>query len=220
MMGSAWRGYGHPERATADDSADSVLDRFMPIYEIVERHKVRVRAPAEVTLAAAREQDLQHSPIVRAIFTTRELAVGAAHQRRVPTPLLTELLALGWGVLEDIPGREIVIGAATRPWEVEVVFRSLPAERFAAFSEPEFVKIVVSLRADPLDDGTSIFRTETRAIATDAVAREKFRRYWSFVSPGVSLIRWMSLRPLKADAERRAREGASVTTTIRRSRAG
>jgi hypothetical protein len=35
----------------------------------------------------------------------------------------------------------------------------------------------------------SIFRTETRAVATDAVARAKFRRYWSFLSPGISLIR-------------------------------
>jgi hypothetical protein len=38
------------------------------------------------------------------------------------------------------------------------------------------------------------------------VARERFRWYWSFFSPGMILIRWVSLRPLKAEAERRARE--------------
>jgi hypothetical protein len=108
----------------------------------------------------------------------------------------------------------------TRPWEAEVVFHSLPPEQFASFSEPEFVKITVSLRADPLGDGASIFRTETRAIATDAVARGKFRRYWSFVSPGVSLIRWMSLRPLKADAELRARQSSRSGTSVLQSRAG
>ena len=119
---------------------------------------------------------------------------------------MAQLLTLGWGVLEDVPGREVVVGAVTRPWEAEVVFQSLRPEQFASFSDPDYVKIVVSLRADPLSGGASVFRTETRAIATDAQARAKFRRYWSFVSPGVSLIRWMSLRPLKADAERRARE--------------
>ena len=95
-----------------------------------------------------------------------------------------------------------------------MVFRSLPPEQFASFSDPDYVKIVVSLRADPLSAGASVFRTETRAIATDAQARAKFRRYWSFVSPGVSLIRWMSLRPLKADAERRARESTRVEAGV------
>ena len=50
-----------------------------------------------------------------------------------------------------------------------------------------------------------MFRTETRAVATDDFARLTFRRYWAFVSPGVALIRRASLGPLKADAERRAR---------------
>jgi len=51
--------------------------------------------------------------------------------------------------------------------------------------------------------GESIFRSETRAIATDADARAKFRRYWALVSPGVLLIRRAMLAPIKAEAERR-----------------
>jgi hypothetical protein len=43
-------------------------------------------------------------------------------------------------------------------------------------------------------------------VATDAVARLRFRRYWSFVSPGIVLIRYATLGPLRAEAERRARE--------------
>jgi len=42
-------------------------------------------------------------------------------------------------------------------------------------------------------------------MTTDPAARAKFRRYWSFLSPGIIVIRWVSLRPLKAEAERRAR---------------
>ena len=72
------------------------------------------------------------------------------------------------------------------------------------------MKIAWTLRADPLGANESVFRTETRAIATDAAARAKFRRYWSFLSPGIALIRLMSLRPVKSEAERRARmAGAS-----------
>ena len=67
--------------------------------------------------------------------------------------------------------------------------------------------IAWSLRADPVDEQTSIFRTETRAVATDAAARARFRRYWAFASPGIGLIRLLSLKPLKRDAERRAQRG-------------
>jgi hypothetical protein len=86
-----------------------------------------------------------------------------------------------------------------------VVFRPLPPNEFVAFDEPDYVKIVWTLHADPIGADASIFRTETRAVATNAAARARFRRYWSFLSPGIILIRWASLRPLKAAAERRAR---------------
>jgi hypothetical protein len=60
-------------------------------------------------------------------------------------------------------------------------------------------------RPDPLGPAESTFRTETRAVATDSGARARFRRYWSILSPGIILIRWLSLGPLKVEAERRAR---------------
>ena len=56
--GLRWLRYGHPARPSDPGDADPILDRFMPAYEVVERHQVRVAADAEVTLAAAREQDL------------------------------------------------------------------------------------------------------------------------------------------------------------------
>jgi hypothetical protein len=115
------------------------------------------------------------------------------------------MLALGWGILAEVPGRELIMGAVTKPWEPNPRFRALAPERFAAFDEPDYVKIVWSLRADAVGAQESIFRTETRAVATDDLARLTFRRYWAFVSPGVALIRRLSLGPLKADAERRAR---------------
>jgi hypothetical protein len=206
FAGITWLRYGEPTDA-APDEQDALLDRFMPRYEIVERHRIEVEAPAGVTLAVAKEQDLFRSGLVRAIVTTRRVILGGADDEAVrPRGLLSEMLSLGWGVLADEPGREVVVGAVTRPWEANVVFRPLQPEQFAAFEEAGFVKIVWTLRADPVDGASSIFRTETRAIATDPEAREKFRRYWSLVSPGVILIRRLSLAPLKREAERRARE--------------
>ena len=202
-----WWRYGAPRPARPDER-DELLDRFMPSYEVVERHHVRIDAPAATTLAAAREMDMAQSWIARAIFRSREIILRAPPDRRKrPQGLLAEVLALGWGVLAEEPGREIVVGAVTKPWEADVVFRALPPDEFAAFCEPDYVKIIWNLRADPIGGSASVFRTETRVLTTDAAARRRFRRYWAFFSPGISLIRALSLTPLKREAERRARLG-------------
>lgn len=199
---STWLRYGRVPGATREE-ADALLDQFMPVYDIVERHHVRVEAPADVTFTAARELDFSKSAVVRAIFKARELAMGTdPDEARRPRGLVPMTMSLGWSVLAEIPGREIVLGAVTRPWHANVVFRSIPTQEFTAFNEPDYVKIVWNLRAEPVGDGASICRTETRAIATDQSARRKFRRYWSLASPGIVLIRLFGLRLMKADAER------------------
>ena len=206
-VGLTWIRYGRAARP-ADDEEDSILDGFMPSYDVVERQHIHVGAPAAVTLAAAREMDLSQSRIVRAIFRGRELILGAAGgDRPRPKGLLADVQSLGWVVLAEVRDREIVVGAVTKPWEPNVTFRGIPPDQFARFSEPGYVKIAWTLRADPDGETASIFRTETRVIATDATARAKFRWYWSFLSPGIILIRLMSLCPVKAEAERRAQPG-------------
>jgi hypothetical protein len=181
---------------------------------VVERHHVRVGAPAAIALDVAETMDLFHLPLVRAIFKGRELIVGATPDERPrPRGLLAEVRSLGWGVLAESPGREIVVGAVTKPWEPNVTFRSLSPDEFAAFAEPDYVKIAWMLRADPISERESIFRTETRVLATSPSARARFRTYWAFLSPGIILIRWLSRAPLKAEAERRARRSAQPPST-------
>jgi hypothetical protein len=205
-FGVAWYRYGDAAGPNADEQ-DPLLDGFMPAYDIAERHQVRVAAPAAVTLDVAREVDLQASPVVRTIIRAREVILGATPDERLrPRGLLAEVQSLGWGVLAEVPGREVVVGAVTKPWEANVTFRALPPDQFATFNEPGYVKIAWTIRADPLNATESVFRTETRAVATDTSARSRFRRYWSFLSPGIIVIRWAVLGPVKKEAERRARQ--------------
>jgi len=202
--------YGVAE--ATDDEQDQRLDEFMPRYDIVERHHIQVRAPAEITLAAASELDLMDSPIARAIFKGRELILGSEPDTVArPRGILAFTKSIGWGVLAEVPDRQIVMGAVTQPWEANVVFRPLPPAEFAAFDDPGFVKIAWTLRADPVSATESVFRTQTRAVATDATARRKFRRYWALLSPGIIVIRWATLEPVKAEAERRARRAVLLT---------
>src|SRR5689334_19659145 len=76
VAGTAWWRYGSVPPPRGDDE-DELLDRFMPAYDVVERHHVHVGAPAAITMSAAKEQDLFDSPVVRAIFETRALVLGA-----------------------------------------------------------------------------------------------------------------------------------------------
>ena len=213
-VATTWWRYGRVNARVSGDERDGLLDQFMPTYDIVERHHVRVDAPAEATFAAATEMYLDQSSLVRGIFKAREWIMNSHSRPEIEVrPFLAQMRAIGWGALAEIPGREIVMGAVTRPWMADVVFRALPPGAFASFHEPDYVKIVWTLRADPLGTTESMFRTETRVATTDPAARAKFRRYWAFASPGIILIRWASLRPLKAEAERRIRVAGGATIT-------
>lgn len=213
LAGLTWRRYGRPSPPD-EDEYDELLEQFMPTYDIVERHHVAVTAPCTVTLDAARTMDLFGNVVVRTIVAARARLLGAVPEERPDNrELEAAARAMGWGVLADVPGREIVFGAVTRPWEANVVFHALAPDAFTAFADPDYVKIVWTLRADPVGPGRSIFRTETRAVATDARARARFRRYWTMLSPGIIVIRRAALRPLKREAERRAavqRRGPAV----------
>jgi hypothetical protein len=201
-------GKGIAPEGRFDDSR--LLDRFIPAPEVTEHHQVRIAAPPDVVMTTARSLELLNQPLVRAVIKLRELAMGAEKDvRRHPAALLPQMESIGWVVLAERAGREIVLGAVTKPWQSDVAFRSIPSAAFAEFREPGYVKIAWTLRADPIGANETMFHTETRVATTDHAARKLFRRYWSFVAPGVAIIRLAMLRPLKKAAEHRAGRAAA-----------
>jgi hypothetical protein len=200
-----WVRYDHtrPERHPHDE----LLDRFISNPEVDEYHQLTVDAPAAITFAAAKGMDLQASPIVRAIFWLRAVPAmlrGRPFHRQGRRGLLEETLALGFGVLAEIPDRELVVGTYTQPWHQQVTFHPLPPEQFAVFDQPGYVKIVYTLAAEPLGPDRSRFVTRTRVVTTDPESRRRFRRYWAPMSAGIILIRYLSLPMVKREAERQA----------------
>lgn len=200
--------YGQEMTAVNDDSL--LLDRFIPAPEVVEHHRVRIAAPADIVISTARSIELLNSRMIRTIFKLRELALGGQpDDRRHPAGLLPQMQSIGWVVLAERAGREIVLGAVTQPWQANPVFRPVPSGEFTAFREPGYVKIAWTLRADPIGENESTFHTETRVATTDDETRKRFQTYWSFVAPGVELIRLAMLRPLKKAAEKAAARAAA-----------
>jgi hypothetical protein len=201
-----WYRYGRSRR---EGPSDPLLDRFMPSYEVAEWHETVVHAPASITYAAAKALDLRQSPLIRAIFAGRELFMRSKPATRPKSgSFLTEVLELGWGILVEEPGHELVMGAVTQPWKANVKFRSLPPETFAEYQEPGYAKIVWTLAVEPRGPESSVFRTETRVATTDPGSRARFRRYWSVFSPGILLIRRETLRLVKHEAERQSGQNA------------
>jgi hypothetical protein len=154
-----------------------LLDRFIPDAAVQGRHETVVRAPAPLVLETARMFDLRSMLLVRAIFWLRAKILGAkAAATDWSSGFVQELLGMGWGILAEKRNRWFVAGAVCRPWLADVIFTPIPLSHFAAYSEPDQVKIIWTLEVEPLGEARSRFATETRAVATDAQAQAKFRR--------------------------------------------
>ena len=182
----------------------SVIDKYMPEYHTRDFHELRVEAEAEAAYDVLRSLDLERSWLVRAIFAIRALPariMGVARPRQAYGTFLEQALDLGWVILEEVPGQELVAAAVTQPWAANVEFRGLPPEEFMRFAEPGFTKIVWALAARRATGGESILSMETRVLATDPASRRKFRRYWFVVSPGV--ISWVALRAARRELRRK-----------------
>ena len=199
-----------PKAVTAA-GASRLIERFMPHADITECHEVLVRAPAALVFDVARNLDMQSIPLVRAIFWLRAKLLRATEPPARRRGLVAETTALGWAILAERPGREVVVGSATQPWKGDVVFRPVEPDRFVAFAEPEMVKIVWTLEAEPLGPALTRFRTETRVLATDEAARTQFRRYWRWAGWGVVLIRKLLLWALRGEAKRESLHHSSAS---------
>ena len=122
-------------------------------------------------------------PAVRAIFKGRELLLGSTPADTPPARgMLAAVQELGWVVLADDPGHEVVVGAVTKPWEPNPTFRSVPPDEFRDFAEPGYVKIAWTLRADPTAVSRPSSAPRPGHSHYDASARARFRAYWALLS--------------------------------------
>lgn len=184
--------------------AVTLLDRFLPEFDVREYHEIRVRADPERAYEAVHSADLASSWSVRGLFALRGmltpwllLQVRSARLRfGVP-----ELLKFGFVLLGEDPPNEVVLGLAGRFWRPGGGLISVAADEFTGFDEPGFAKAVWNFRVGPDATGT-IVSTETRVRCTDDASRRHFRRYWRLVGPFSGYIRTQMLRDIKREAER------------------
>jgi len=201
----AWRMVARRRREPSPAST------FIPHADARDDHVVDIHAPSGLVFEVAKHMDLQGDPLVAALIRIRGAVMHDHPRGRTRRGLVAETLALGWGVLSYTAGRRLVMGAVARPWARDVTFSAVDPGEFARFAEPDLVKIVWTLEAEPLGPALTRFRSETRVEATDAEARRTFRWYWLAFGIGIRLIRWRLLRSLRREAERRNLAEAGVS---------
>jgi hypothetical protein len=119
---------------------------------------------------------------------------------------LDDMERVGFLLLGERPGHEIVFGSVVQPWKAVTDSEPAPqveADRFAAFDTPGYVKVAFNIRVETYGRGRSLVTSETRTAATDPASLHRFSRYWLLVGPISALIRRLMLRIVKSDAERR-----------------
>jgi hypothetical protein len=182
-----------------------LIEKYIPRYDVRARYETDVRAPAALTLQIVRRLDLFRPWPVRALFELRRLPTGRADGCVISAIRSVSELELIGAVLDKEPGREIVFGLIGRFWDLrDPTYRTIRPSEFAAFAEPGWAKAVVSLRAEPIDGGTTRLVTETRVVSTDPGSRWRFGLYWAVIERFSGLIRVLWLRAMRAEAERAA----------------
>ena len=178
-------------------TAPSRLDRFLPRFDAVEHHEIRIDAPVAAAWAAARDLDLARSPVVAALLAVRGIPGLLAGKRTIPRHVgLDAIVSNGFVVLAEDPPHELVLGVVGRFWLPTSGIHRVTADEFEGFDEPGFAKGVwnFTVRADGPD--RSVVTTETRVHCTDATARRRFLRYWRLIGPFSALIRILLLRSI------------------------
>lgn len=184
-----------------------MLDRLIPTPRLIELDHVDLAAPPERVWQLVRHADLARSPLIHALFELRTLPerLSGRHQ---PTTLRVDDLRSspeqpGFQLLGEQAPLGFAVGAIGKVWHGEIPFvHVVDAAEYAAFSEPDFVKVAWAVRLMPLGEHDTRLEIEVRVDATDDDAWAKFERYFVLVGPGSHFIRRTLLSALARELGR------------------
>jgi hypothetical protein len=172
----------------------TALDRLIPAPAMVEIDHVDLAAAPSRVWEAVRHLDLAGSPFIRALFAVRTLPgrlTGRPAELRLRLDdLVSSPEQPGFQILVDDPPREVAVGAIGKVWHLDIPFVHVnSADAFAAFAEPDFVKVAWAIRVLPEGEESARVECELRVEATDQEALKKFRRYFRVIGPASRFIR-------------------------------
>jgi hypothetical protein len=179
------------------------LDAQVPEWQFDEFHEIRVHASPERVEAAIRAVTAGEIRLFRLLTWIRHPrwpwsreapSILAAPADR---PILDTALASGFFLVDQEPGRELVIGT------VVIAPRDLAApDSFAKLTTEGTAKAAMNFEWRDAGGGWTRLTTTTRVVAYGAGARRRFAAYWRVIYPGSALIRRTWLAAIRDRAER------------------
>lgn len=123
-----------------------LLERYLPHYDVTETNAAVVDADTNLTWQAARRCDLSQSTVIRVLLQLRSLPnrlqrvlKGCPAESARPPLNLDDLERVGFMLLGERPGHEIVFGSVVQPWKAVTDNEPPPqveADGFATFDTP------------------------------------------------------------------------------------
>lgn len=176
--------------------ADSAaIARHLPDARYRQAYEVGVDRAPEQVFAIARNVDLRDVPALKVLLNVQAVPAVAsslfgsgARPRRLPVTIDTLGAMRGYQVLEEVPGRTLVLGTIHRPWDGDAARPPFNPETFQTFRAPGWVKTAVSFEVVPRAAGGTRLVVEWRSDPTDAEAAQKYGWYWTVAKPVAQTI--------------------------------
>lgn len=171
-----------------------LIDDYLPIYDVCERHRIEIHAPVERVYAAARKLDIGEARLTRLLFRLRGLPCP-------PRFTLDDFLKMQFILLDERTNQELLLGLIGKFWTPTGNLRRLTTEEFKDFNERGYAKAAWNFSLTQATSGVVWLATETRVSCTDSASRMKFRLYWTVVRAFSGFVRREMLRVIKRSAE-------------------
>ncbi|MBK9013812.1 MAG: hypothetical protein IPM82_06840 [Saprospiraceae bacterium] len=167
------------------------IQSFLPNPRHTEIHRIYVQSKPETAWQTARHFDAAEIPWVKLLFDIRTLPDKLAGK-----PIALEEISVGvdqvvrsgtgFMLLEEIPGKEVVVGSVGQFWHLHIPFAEVAPEDFAQFDQPGWGKLAWAISVEPYRDGSTI-SLELRTTATDQRSWEKLNNYYRIIGMGRTL---------------------------------
>jgi hypothetical protein len=115
----------------------------------------------------------------------------------------------GFVILEEDPGKYVVIGAIGKFWHLSIPFKDISPQQFPHFDDKGWGKVAWSITVEPFMEGSTIC-FDLRTSATDDTSWKKFSRYYHFIGIFSRLIRHSLMNSLETDLGKMTIPGKQV----------
>ena len=193
------------------NSLKTLLDEFLPEFDVRISRATRIGASPERVYASLRNADFDYWGITRALYALRTLPsfplAPRETWRRFREELgrqrftLEDMLADGFTLLGERPDEELLLGTVGRFWLARGELRATSPQSFREPAPPGNAKAAWNFTVGRRADGITELRTETRVLCTDLVSKRRFRAYWRLIKPFSGLIRNEMLTAVRTAAE-------------------